>query len=107
MALGTQRILRASCGPRTTSNPAHDCAKLRPDAIPEQERIAMGTVYVLNCREAGLDCDFETLGANLDEVMRHCAEHATKVHGWKSFGPELYAKMRSCLKTIEAYATVP
>jgi len=34
--------------------------------------------------------------------MRHCAEHAMKEHGWKAFGPELYAKMRSCLKTIDS-----
>jgi predicted small metal-binding protein len=62
----------------------------------------MPVTYVLNCRDVGVDCDFKTEGSNLDEVMRHCAEHAMKEHGWKAFGPELYAKMRSCLKTIES-----
>jgi predicted small metal-binding protein len=48
----------------------------------------MAKIYVLNCGEvSNIDCDFETRGGDLEEVMRHCAEHATKEHGAKSFPP--------------------
>jgi predicted small metal-binding protein len=61
----------------------------------------MPKVYVINCRDVGVNCDFETRGATIEEVMRHCAEHATQNHGMKAFGPELYAKMRACLRVEE------
>ncbi len=60
----------------------------------------MGKMYVINCRDAGVDCDYETRGVTVEEVLRHCAEHATKNHGMKAFGPELYARMRACMKEI-------
>jgi predicted small metal-binding protein len=61
----------------------------------------MATVYVINCRDAGIDCDFEAQGSNIDEVMQRCAEHAIREHNMKAFGPELYLKMRRCLRTLE------
>ena len=53
------------------------------------------------CRDADVDCEFETRGASLDEVMQLRADHGAAEHGMKGFGPELYAKMRRCVKTIE------
>ena len=61
----------------------------------------MPRIYVLSCRDAGVDCDFETRGEDVESVMRHCAEHATKVHGVKAFEPEKYLKMRAQLKTLD------
>jgi len=58
-------------------------------------------VYVLSCRALGIGCDFETRGENIEAVMKHCAEHAMLLRGVKSFGPELYLKMRSQMKTVE------
>ena len=37
----------------------------------------------------------------MDEVMQICAEHATREHNMKGFGPELYVKMRRCLRVVE------
>ena len=61
----------------------------------------MAKTYVINCRDAGVDCDFEARGTTVEEVMEKCAEHGIAQHGMKGFGPELYTKMQKCIKTIE------
>ncbi len=61
----------------------------------------MAKVYLINCRDAGVDCDFQARGSNVDEVMQVCADHAIREHDMKAFGPELYLKMRRCLQTLE------
>ena len=61
----------------------------------------MPKIYLLSCRDAGVDCDFETRGENAEEVMRNCAQHATEVHNVKAFEPEKFLKMRAQMKTIE------
>ena len=61
----------------------------------------MATVYKISCRDAGVDCDFEARGASFEEVMQLCADHGAKEHNMKAFGPDLYRKMRSCMKTVE------
>jgi len=61
----------------------------------------MAKVYVISCRDAGVDCDFQAQGSSLEEVMQLCADHGIQEHNMKGFGPELYAKMRGCIKTIE------
>jgi len=61
----------------------------------------MAKIYSINCRDAGVDCDFEASGSSIDEVMQRCADHGAKEHNMGGFGPELFRKMRSCLKTVE------
>jgi predicted small metal-binding protein len=61
----------------------------------------MAKVYVISCREAGVDCDFVAEGATMEDVMEKCAQHAIAQHGMKGFGPELYAKMRRCVQARE------
>jgi predicted small metal-binding protein len=61
----------------------------------------MAKVYLINCRDAGVDCDFQARGSNVDEVMQVCADHAIREHDMKAFGTELYLKMRRCLQTLE------
>ncbi len=61
----------------------------------------MSKVYVISCRDAGVDCDFEARGSSLEEVMQLCADHGVQEHNMKGFGPELYTKMRRCVKTLE------
>ena len=61
----------------------------------------MAKVYVINCRDAGVDCDFEARGTSLEEVMEKCAQHGIQEHGMKGFGPDLYMKMRKCVRTLE------
>lgn len=65
-------------------------------------RIDVAKVYLINCRDAGVDCDFEARGSSLEEVMQLCADHAIKEHNMMAFGPELYTKMRHCVKILEA-----
>ncbi len=60
----------------------------------------MAEYKCLSCGDLGIDCNFETRGATFEEVMKACAEHATQAHGVKSFGPELYTKMRSKVRTV-------
>jgi predicted small metal-binding protein len=61
----------------------------------------MAKVYLINCRDAGVDCDFQARGSSLEEVMQLCADHGIQEHNMKAFGPELYTKMRRCVKTLE------
>ena len=62
----------------------------------------MAKVYFINCRDAGTDCDFQARGSSLEEVLQLCADHAIREHNMMAFGPELYTKMRGCVKTLEA-----
>lgn len=61
----------------------------------------MAKRYLINCRDVGVDCGFAARGTSIDEVMQRCAEHAIGEHHMKAFGPELYLKMRRCLRTVE------
>ena len=60
----------------------------------------MSTVYVISCRDAGVECDFEARGSSIDEVLELCADHAIQAHNMKAFGPELYVKMRRCVRVL-------
>lgn len=61
----------------------------------------MGKIYRINCRDVGVDCDFQAEGSSLDEVMQLCAEHGIREHNMKGFGPDLYLKMRNCVEIVE------
>jgi len=67
----------------------------------------MAKVYLISCRDAGVDCDFQARGSSPEEVMQLCADHGAQKHNMKGFGPELYIKMRSCVKTLEEEASGP
>ncbi len=71
------------------------------EATSDSERHQMAKVYVISCRDAGVECDFEARGATLDEVMQQCADHGIQEHNMKGFGPDLYLKMRRCVKVID------
>ncbi len=66
----------------------------------------MAKVYVISCRKAGVDCDFEARASTLDEVMQLCADHGTQEHNMKGFGPDLYLKMKKCVEILEENARV-
>ena len=40
-------------------------------------------------------------GATMDEVMQKCADHGINAHNMKGFGPELYLKMRKCVRMVD------
>lgn len=61
----------------------------------------MGKMYVLSCREVGVDCDFEARGATLEEVMQQCANHGIAEHNMKAFGPELFMKMKKHVREVD------
>lgn len=61
----------------------------------------MEKVYVISCREAGVDCDYQARGSSMDEVIQRCADHAIQEHNMKGFGPELYRKMRECVQVLD------
>ena len=67
----------------------------------------MAAVYLLSCRDAGVDCDSQARGSSLDEVMQLCADHGIREHNMKAFGPELYLKMRRCVKILEEGTSGP
>jgi predicted small metal-binding protein len=61
----------------------------------------MAKMYQISCRDAGVDCDFEATGSNMDDILQQCAEHGIQEHNMKGFGPELYTKMKSCVRVID------
>lgn len=61
----------------------------------------MAKVYLISCRDAGVDCDFQARGSSMEEVIQLCADHGAQEHNMKGFGPELYTKMRGCVKIVE------
>ena len=65
------------------------------------EGIDMAKVYSISCCDAGVDCNFQARGSSLEEVMQLCADHGAQEHNMKGFGPDLYRKMRSCVKILE------
>jgi len=67
----------------------------------------MAKVYSINCSDAGVDCDFEARGASLEEVIQLCADHGTREHNMRGFGPELYTKMRRCVKILDEGTSGP
>jgi predicted small metal-binding protein len=38
---------------------------------------------VLNCKDVGVNCDFQARGRTADEVLKKAAEHARKDHNIK------------------------
>ena len=38
-------------------------------------------MYVLSCRESGLDCDFIIRGETKEEFLKNGADHAIQKHG--------------------------
>jgi predicted small metal-binding protein len=52
----------------------------------------------VNCRDVGVDCDFVARGANEDDVLQQCAEHARTAHGMNEITPELATKVRAAIR---------
>jgi predicted small metal-binding protein len=70
-------------------------------ASGNREESDMAKVYFISCRDAGVDCDFSAKAGTVEELMQLCADHGAKEHNMKGFGPELFLKMRNCMKTLE------
>jgi predicted small metal-binding protein len=47
-------------------------------------------MYILVCRESGLDCDFVIKGETKDEFLKNGADHAIKKHGMRA--DDIYLK---------------
>ncbi len=54
----------------------------------------------INCRDVGMDCDFEARGNTVEEVMQKCAEHARTAHGMQEIPAELQAKVRAAMRDV-------
>jgi predicted small metal-binding protein len=67
----------------------------------------MAKRYTISCRDAGVDCDFQATASTVEEVMQLCADHGAEQHNMKGFGPDLFRKMRDCVKTLEESASGP
>jgi predicted small metal-binding protein len=61
---------------------------------PEEANMAK----VINCRDVGIDCDFQARGETEDDVMQQCAEHARNEHGMNEIPPELASKVRAAMR---------
>jgi predicted small metal-binding protein len=53
---------------------------------------------IVNCREVGVDCDFEARGETEQEVLQQCLDHARSAHGMSEIPPELMEKVRNSIR---------
>ncbi len=53
---------------------------------------------VVNCRDAGVDCDFEARADTEEELFKILAEHAKSGHGMEEIPPELVEKVRAVIR---------
>ena len=61
-----------------------------------------GMAKVLRCRDVGVDCDFVTSGATVEEVMQKAKDHASRDHGFADIPPELAEKVKAAIRDEEA-----
>ncbi|HSH79657.1 MAG TPA: DUF1059 domain-containing protein [Herpetosiphonaceae bacterium] len=52
---------------------------------------------VLNCRDAGFDCEGVIRADSEDEVLRQAGEHVQKVHG-DTVSPEMATQLRGLIR---------
>ncbi len=50
------------------------------------------------CRDVGVDCDWKTTGATVEEVMQSIREHAAKEHGMSELAPDLRERVVAAIK---------
>ncbi len=53
---------------------------------------------LLTCRDVGVDCDFQTSGDSVDEILKAAREHAVQAHGIKELPGEMVASMRRAIR---------
>ena len=54
----------------------------------------------INCRDVGMDCDFEASANTVEELMTKCAEHARTGHGMMEIPPDLVAKVQGAIRDV-------
>jgi predicted small metal-binding protein len=62
----------------------------------------MNMARVLRCRDLGVDCDFVTRGATVEEVMEKAKDHACSDHGFAGIPPELTDKVLAAIQDEDA-----
>ncbi len=53
---------------------------------------------VVRCRDLGVDCDFEARAETEEEILKKCAEHASKDHNVTEIPPEVVEKIRKAIR---------
>ena len=63
--------------------------------------------YYIDCREVGWqDCTFSTEGDTIEQVVEQLADHLRIHRNLKSFGHDLYGRIRSHIRRREEGARV-
>ena len=52
----------------------------------------------VNCRDVGVDCDFEASADTEEELFEILTEHAKSDHGMEEIPPELVEKVRAVIR---------
>ena len=52
---------------------------------------------VIQCRDLGMQCDFQARGETEQEVMQKAAEHAKSAHKMDEITPDLAARVKSII----------
>ena len=54
----------------------------------------------INCRDIGMDCDFEARAETVGELLQKCAEHGKSAHGMSEIPPELVSKVQGAIRDV-------
>ncbi|HUP03139.1 MAG TPA: DUF1059 domain-containing protein [Bryobacteraceae bacterium] len=57
------------------------------------------------CRDAGMDCDFQTTGETIEEVLRKATAHAKNAHGQQQLSQETLGRMRQSIREVGGAAS--
>jgi predicted small metal-binding protein len=57
-------------------------------------------VKAINCRDVGVDCDYEARGNTPEEMMQKLTEHARSVHNMREVPPDLQTKARKAMRDV-------
>ena len=55
-------------------------------------------IKVVRCRDVGVNCDFEARAENEEEILKKCAEHASREHNMMEIPPEIIEKIREAIR---------
>jgi predicted small metal-binding protein len=53
---------------------------------------------ILRCKDVGMDCDAEIRAETEEEILKHAAEHAEKVHDITKISEEQLMKVKEAIR---------
>jgi predicted small metal-binding protein len=70
-----------------------------PNSLPKLgEAKEANMPKVVNCKDAGVECDFVIRGETEQEILQQAADHARTAHNMSEIPPEVAQKLRGAIR---------